>query len=114
MSLHATMQPVVDVVLIGIWGYVLYLLLQIADEGYGGTLTAAYPYLVGGFGLFFLMMVVEPFQQYIIPGADPSTTFVFGLQIVQIVAGVMLAQGTIKMYNLTYATDGFHTAEVTD
>lgn len=96
-----------DLVLIAVWGYVFWLILKISEESYGDTLTSAMPYFIGGYGLFFVLVLVQTLQQHIILGNEPSMTFVFSLQLIQIVAGVMLVKGMIKTYDLTFATEGF-------
>lgn len=103
-------KVIVDVglglLLIAMWGYVMWLTLDISTTGYGGKYTTVLPYLLGSFTLMFVFQTIEVGYDLLIQGT-PGEPFFFGLQTLQLIAGILLVLAVYHLYQIEYATTGF-------
>jgi len=90
------------------WGYVTWLSLGISTSGYGGKYTTVLPYLLGSFTLLFVFQTLEVGYDLLIY-STPGEAFFFGLQTLQLIAGILLVIAVYHLYQIEYATTGFFT-----
>ena len=88
------------------WGYILYLILDVSSSGYGGKYTTVLPYLLGGFAVLFTFQAVEVGYDLLLTG-NPGEPFFFGLQTLQLIAGLLFVLAVYQLYQIEYATTGF-------
>ena len=92
--------------LLGLWGYIMYLTLDVSSSGYGGKYTTVLPYLLGGFTVLFTFQAVEVGYDLLLTGT-PGEAFFFGLQTLQLIDGLLLVLAVYQLYQIEYVTTGF-------
>ena len=98
---------IVDIVAILISIYSLYLGFKLTKKLYGGKFTSVLPPLIGSFGLIFLKAVFEIVFETLLPELGEGLIFVFSIQMLQIVAGILLLNALYQLYQVSFATAGF-------
>lgn len=93
-------------VLLVLWGYVMALVLRLSSSGYGGKYTTVFPSLFGGFAVLLAYQTVELGFDVLVSGV-PGEPLFFGLQTLQLLAGVLLVRAVYQLYQVEYATTGF-------
>ncbi|MFB6175519.1 MAG: hypothetical protein ABEJ87_06150 [Candidatus Nanohalobium sp.] len=99
-----------DLILIPVWAYALYLTVELSNfQKSKGRYTAAMPYFVGATGLFLLISLIDPITQLGFPGA--AANILFSMEAIQALAGLILFKGIHEIYKHNYASTGFQEVE---
>ena len=98
---------IVDIVAILISIYSLYLGFKLTKKLYGGKFTSVLPPLIGSFALIFLKAIFEMVFETLLPELGESLIFVFSIQMLQVVAGILLINALYQLYQVSFATAGF-------
>jgi hypothetical protein len=98
-----------DILLIPVWAYALYLTVELSNfQKSQGRYTAAMPYFVGTTGLFLLISLIDPLTQMVY---SASANVLFSMEAVQALAGLILFKGIHEIYKHNYASTGFQEVE---
>lgn len=98
-----------DILLIPVWAYALYLTVELSNfQKNTRRYTAAMPYFVGATGLFLLISLIDPLTQAVY---STSVNVLFSMEAVQALAGLILFKGIHEIYRHNYASTGFQEVE---
>ena len=99
-----------DILLIPIWAYALYLTVELSNfQKTQGRYTTAMPYFVGATGLFLLISLIDPLHQ--LAYAEATANILFSMEAIQALAGLILFKGIHEIYKHNYASTGFQEVE---
>ena len=98
---------IVDIIAILISIYSLYLGFKLTKKLYGGKFTSVLPPLIGSFALIFLKAIFEIVFETLLPELSESLIFVFSIQMLQIMAGILMITALYQLYQVSFATAGF-------
>ena len=101
------LDNIVDIVAILISVYSLYLGFRLTKKLYGGKFTSVLPPLIGSFALIFLKAILELVFETLLPELGESLIFIFSIQMLQVVAGILLLNALYQLYQVSFATSGF-------
>ncbi len=100
---------VLHLVLMVVFAYALYLGYTTAKKMYGGRLTSVLPPFVGAIALMFFMHAFELVFSFT-PAHDAEFLHI-GMQMLQLVAGLLFITGLNQLYQVGFATSGFWEAK---
>ena len=98
---------ILDIAAILISAYSLYLGFKLTKKLYGGKFTSVLPPLIGSFALIFLKAVFEIAFEALFQELGESLIFIFSIQMLQVVAGILLLNALYQLYQVSFATAGF-------
>lgn len=99
-----------DILLIPIWTYALYLTVELSNfQKNQGRYTSAMPYFVGTTALFLLISLIDPLHQ--LAYTQASANILFSMEAIQALAGLILFKGIHEIYKHNYASTGFQEVE---
>lgn len=98
-----------DILLILVWSYAVYLAAHVSNFSRSlGRYTSAMPYFFGAAVLFLLVRVIDPvFELVYLDNIQAAESFLFSLETIQALAGLILFKGLHEIYKVTYAKEGF-------
>ncbi|MBS3100689.1 hypothetical protein A2641_00990 [Candidatus Nomurabacteria bacterium RIFCSPHIGHO2_01_FULL_37_25] len=98
---------IVDIVAILISVYSLYMGFRLTKKLYGGKFTSVLPPLIASFALIFMKAIFELIFENLLPELGESLVFIFSIQMLQIIAGILLINALYQLYQVSFATAGF-------
>jgi hypothetical protein len=104
--IHSIYELVLHVILVALFGYGLLLGFSLTKRLYGGKFTSVLPPLIASLALLLFIQILEFSFGYLTPYAE-TMEFVFGVQMLQILAGVFLINALYRLYQINFATSGF-------
>lgn len=101
------MEVILDSAIIIIYLATFFLILKLSKKLYGGRFTTVIPPLVAGVALLLSQSILTLTTEIFFEEIRNLESFKFGVQVLQLVSGILFVAAFYKFYEIIYATVGF-------
>ena len=101
---YAIVELIIQTIFTILFGYALLFGINLAKKMYGGRFTVILPSLIGVISLLFIMQTLRFI--FVFTPLAANTSFIFSLQLMQIIAGFLLLNMISHLYQIGFATSG--------